>query len=114
LLITCWDEILNTLLHIVTESEADSDHESQDADRFIAQSTLGIIEGCIADDQHPKDNENNIQDNNVDEQRTPLSTGLGKQQFVGLTLTGFKKQIWKVDVRVGSPYGKTCIVIWSS
>ncbi|PSN31283.1 hypothetical protein C0J52_22286 [Blattella germanica] len=30
--------------------EAESDHESQDADNFIVQSTLGIIQGCIDND----------------------------------------------------------------
>ncbi|KDR24500.1 hypothetical protein L798_10788, partial [Zootermopsis nevadensis] len=53
------------------------DHESQDADRFIVQSTLGIIEGCITDDPVPKDVKSVVEDNSVDGQRTSFSTGLG-------------------------------------
>lgn len=89
--VTWRNEILNILLHdtVVTEPEAESDHESQDADRFIVQSTLGIIQGCIADAPDPKDVESDVQDNNNEEQRTSFSTGLGKQQFVGLYIDGF-------------------------
>lgn len=64
---------------IITEPEAELDHENRDADRFIAQSTLGIIQGCMADCPDPKDVENDVENVDMDEQRASLSTGLGEQ-----------------------------------
>ncbi|XP_023727508.1 transcription factor IIIB 90 kDa subunit isoform X1 [Cryptotermes secundus] len=59
------------------EPEADSDRESQDADRFIVQSTLGTIHDYIADDPDPETVDNDVQDKQVDEHTSSLSTGLG-------------------------------------
>lgn len=59
------------------ERDADSDHESQDADRFIAQSTFGIIQGCIANDPASNNSECGEKDNTVDEHSDSFSTGLG-------------------------------------
>ena len=76
--------MLNLLLHdtVITERDADSDHESQDADRFIAQSTFGIIQGCIENDPAPKNSEHGERDNTVDDHSDCFSTGLGEQQFI--------------------------------
>jgi hypothetical protein len=76
----CLTEILNLLLHgtVVTERDADSDHESQDADRFIAQSTFGIIQGCFANDPAPNSSEHGDKDNTVDDHSDSFPTGLGE------------------------------------
>jgi hypothetical protein len=70
-----------TLLHtaIATEPEGESDCESQDADRFIVQSTLGIIQDCMADDPDPRNvDDDDVQDKQVDEHMSSLSAGLGE------------------------------------
>jgi hypothetical protein len=63
---------------LITERDADSDHESQDADRFIAQSTFGIIQGCITNDSAPKNSEQGEKDNTVDDHSDSFPTGLGE------------------------------------
>ncbi|KAJ9599826.1 hypothetical protein L9F63_009866 [Diploptera punctata] len=60
----------------ITESEAESDHESQDADRFITQATIGIIKGCINDNSEYRD-QNNSDENNPVVEDTLSSKGLG-------------------------------------
>jgi hypothetical protein len=72
------------LLHatLVTERDADSEYESQDADRFIAQSTFGIIQGCITNESAPENSEQGEKHNTVDDHNDSFSTGLGEQQFI--------------------------------
>lgn len=74
------------LLHgtVIIERDTDSDHESQDADRFIAQSTLGIIQGCIANNPAPTNSERGERDDEVDEHSNAFSTGLGEQHFISI------------------------------
>jgi hypothetical protein len=77
-----------SLLHavIAIESERDSDCESQDADRFIVQSTLGIIQDCMTDDPDPRNVDDDVQDKQVDEHTSSLSAGLGEHyQLSGIT-----------------------------
>lgn len=103
-----WSEILNSLLHVAVaaEPEADSDRESQDADRFIVQSTLGTIQDCIADDPDPETVDNDVKDKQVDEHISSFSTGLGEYY----PLSGLTKLIWKLNADARKPY----IVILSS
>lgn len=84
------------LLHdaVITERDADSDHEIQDADRFIAQSTFGIIQGCIANDPAPNSCEHGEKDNTVDDNNDSFSTGLGEKQFISTNT--FHRVGWKV------------------
>ena len=86
------------LLHdaVITERDTDSDHESQDADRFIAQSTFGIIQGCIANDPAPKNSEHGEKNNTVDDHSDSFSTGLGEQQFISTnTFHRVGLKVWK-------------------
>jgi hypothetical protein len=86
------------LLHhnVITERDADSDHESQDADRFIAQSTFGIIQGCIVNDPAPKNPEHGEKDNIVDDHSDLFSTGLGEQLFISTnTFHRAQLKVWE-------------------